>query len=154
VETMQRVGAHRKYLLSLDFFERAFRTLGENLTLAYVTYQGKRVSGLLALRYGDLAYHWLSGSKQEYFHMYTQDLLHYANLVQLREKGSKYCILGGGFSGKGSSLFKFKVGFSKSTKDFYVYKRIHLKEEYDRLVKLQRDRGANSVDFFPQYRLP
>jgi hypothetical protein len=85
--------------------------------------------------------------------LYTQNLLHYANILQARREGLKYYIEGGGVATEQDSLFEFKAGFSKLTKDFYVYKRIPIKEEYDRLTKLRGDDEGTHDDFFPKYRI-
>ena len=152
-ETMVRHEAHRCYMFSLDFFKRACQLLGDHLTLSSVTHDGMVVSGLLSIRYGDLLYHWLAGGKREYFHLNTQNLLYYESILQAHREGYKYCIEGGGVSAEEDSVFKFKEGFSRQSKDFYVYKRIHLQEEYDKLVKLQRTGVNSGEDFFPWYRV-
>jgi len=152
-ETMERIGAHKKYFFSPGFFDAAFRTLGEHVSFPHVHYKGDIISGWLLLRYGELAYSWVSGSRREYFHLYPDNFLMYSSFLQSKKEGFKYFILGGGTSAKQDSLFAFKVSFSKLTKDFYVYKRIHLKKEYQRLVELQGYTGEMPEDFFPQYRL-
>jgi hypothetical protein len=152
-QTMQRAKALKKYFFSQSFFNAAVQLLGEHLSLPHVTYQGDIIAGMLLLKYGELAYFWLSGSKSSYLRLYPNNLLLYSSFLQSKKEGLKYFVLGGGLTAE--SLFTFKAGFSKLTKDFYVYKRIHHKREYERLVELRGKYSRQiSGDFFPQYRLP
>lgn len=154
-DTMQRIGAHNKYFFSQGFFDAVFQTLGENTSFPHVHYKDNIISGWLLLQYGELVYSLVSGCKREYFHLFPDNFLMYSSFLQAKKDGFMYFILGGGLSAKQDSLFAFKAGFSKLRKDYYVYKRIHLKKEYDRLVELQGQgyKGGMPEDFFPQYRL-
>jgi hypothetical protein len=152
-ETMRRVGAHNKYLFSPDFFQAAYRTLSEHLDCWYVTYKGDIITGWLILKHGNLAYSWLSGSSREYFHLHADTFVVSRSLLQLKKEAFRYLILGGGRSAAKDSLFAFKAGFSELRRDFYVYKKVHLKKEYERLVKLQGHAGEAPGHFFPEYRL-
>jgi len=154
-ETMQRNKADKKYFYSQPFFSGMFHTLGEHLRFPHVTYQGEIISGALLLRYGDLVHAYWLGSKSDYFHLYPNNLLLYLSLLESKKEGARYFILGGGLSLQEDSMFAFKAGFSRSFKDFYVHKKIHLKDEYDKLVQLRGKYGGEiPEDFFPQYRLP
>ena len=151
-ETMARKRADIKFLFPSDFFERAFRLLVDHLTLSCVAYQGELISAVLTLNYGDLCYDWLSGSKAEYHHLFPNDMCIYQSIVEARKNGCKTLVLGGGASGE-DSLFRFKAEFSELFKDFYVYKKIHLEEEYRELVRLRnRYTKEPAGDFFPEYR--
>lgn len=154
-ETMQRNKADKKYFYPQLFFSAMFHTLGEYLRFPHVTYRGEIISGALLLRYGELVHAYWLGSKSDYFHLYPNNLLLYLSLLQSKKEGARYFILGGGLSIQEDSMFTFKAGFSRSFKDFYVHKKIHLKDEYDKLVQLRgKDSGEIPEDFFPQYRLP
>lgn len=152
-ETMRRRRAHKKHFFPRGFFDAAFRTLGEHIMCAHIQYKGDIISGLLLLRYGDLVYSWLSANEPEYDLLHPNDLLFYRSFLESKKAGSRYFVLGGGVSSKEDSLFTYKAYFSSTFKDFYVYKRIHLKKEYERLVELQGYTGEMREDFFPQYRL-
>jgi len=152
-ETMQRSAADKKYFYPQVFFSTMFHTLGEHLRFPHVTYQGEVISGALLLRYGEVVQAYWLGAKSDYFHLYPNNLLLYLSLLQAKKEGAKYFILGGGLSVQEDSMFAFKAGFSRSFKDFYVYKKIHLENEYDKLIQL-RDKYGGEIpeDFFPQYR--
>ena len=149
---MRRNKADNHYFFPLDFFEQAFQSLGENLHFPHVHYRNEIIAGLLIVRYGDLAYSWLSGSNPDYLHLRPNDLMFGGTIWDLKKAGFRYFVLGGGVSSAEDSLFEYKANFSKLRKDFYVYKRIHLEKEYERLVKLREQAGEIPGDFFPKYR--
>jgi hypothetical protein len=151
-KTMQRVGAQNKYLFSLKFFQDVFQSLAEFVRLYRVRYRGKICAEWIVFIYGDQAYAWLLGSDHDYLRFYTNILLVYDSCLQLKAEGLKFLNLGGGSGVKDDSVFQFKSGFTKLRKDYYVYKKIHLKHEYDRLVELVECKMPDSGDFFPKYR--
>lgn len=153
VETMQRNGAHKKYFFSQQFFEVAFRILGEHISLAHVHSKGDIISACLLLRHGDIEYSWLAANKADYFRMRANDVLFYRSFLESRRVGSRYFVLGGGLSSADDGLLTYKKSLSNCLKDFYVYKKIHLESEYSELVRL-RNRYVKEPpgDFFPEYR--
>lgn len=150
--TMLRKNANARFQFGSNFLELTFRVLRNHITLCYVAYDSEPIAAVLALNYGGLCYDWLSCSKHECLHLYPNDLCIYQSVVEARKKGCKFLILGGGVSGE-DSLFRFKAEFSRSFKDFYVYKKIHLENEYSEIVRL-RNRYSNEPtgNFFPEYR--
>jgi lipid II:glycine glycyltransferase (peptidoglycan interpeptide bridge formation enzyme) len=152
-ENMQRIQAHKKYFFSASFFKTAFRSLGKNLNLWQVTYKGDTCAVWITLKGGNLAYTWLSGVKTKYLNSNANNLLIYRSILKLKQEGFNYLIMGGGKSTMRDSLFDFKAGFSPLTKQFYVYKKIHLQQEYNRLIELQNYKGMSGAEFFPAYRL-
>ena len=67
--------------------------------------------------------------------------------------------MGGGYA-EGDSLFRFKASFSGLRADFFVCRRVHIAEEYERLVVVNDERiadegrklSAREKEFFPAYR--
>lgn len=151
-KTMTRTGAEARFHFSSDFFKLAFNVLKDHITICYVVYGTKPVAAVLLLRNGDICYAWLACSDDEYFHLHPNELSFYQSALEAKRKGCKFLILGGGYSGV-DSLFRFKAGFSGLFKDFHVYKKIHLENEYSELIKCRNryDNGATG-DFFPEYR--
>jgi len=155
-DNMMRIGANNIYFFSQEFYEAAFHYLKEHLSFWRVSYKGNVCAGLLVLKYGTQAYAWLSGTRTESLMFHPNNLLIYASCIELKREGFKYFNLGGGKTVNGSSidtLFSFKSGFTKLKKDFYIYKRIHLLPDYERLVLLRPFQNAENNDFFPKYRL-
>ena len=157
-ETMRRHDAHPRYFFPPSFFATAFRGLGEHMSFPHVVYRDVIVTAMLVLRYGDVAYSWLSGAKPDYFHLYSGNVLMYRTLLESKRSGVKCFVLGGGVSAERDSVFDFKAGFSSLFRDFYVYEKVHIREEYWRLTELREtwDQYSTTANdgFFPQYRSP
>ncbi len=153
-KTMRRVGANNKYFFPLSFFEAAFRDLDGHLDFAYATFKKELVAASLVLQYGDMTYFWFAASKAEHQSLRANDLIVYYIFLNKKKEGFKYFVMGGGNS-PGDSLYKYKASFSDLYRDFYIYKKIHLKKEYKELVELRRRySGQTDGSFFPEYRLP
>lgn len=153
LENMQRVGVENKYLFSRSFFVDAFRDLSEFISLNQIIYKRNPCAQWLVLKYGDYAYSWLSASQSEYLNLFPNNLIVYDLCLKLKAEGVTYFNLGGGRGAQEDSVFQFKKGFSKLSKDFYIYKKINLDLEYNQLVELQNSDTGNSEEFFPKYRL-
>jgi len=152
-ENMLRIGAQGKYLFSPHFFETAFQSLEKNLKFWQIYYRGDPCAVWTILTGKDLAYTWLSGSKTQYMNLNPNNMLTHKSILELKKEGFQHLIMGSGKSTSRDSLFDFKEGFSPLKKDFYVYKNVHLPQEYNRLVELQNCKGLGNEEFFPKYRL-
>lgn len=152
-ETMQRSEARPKYYFPMSFFNDAFEMLRGNIDITSISYKGNVIAAGLTLKYGEIAYYWLSGSKSEYFSLHPNILMICKTAFKLKKEGYKYFILGGGISGR-DSLFRFKSRFSACFKEFYVYHKIHLAEKYGELVALRPNSGGTVGEYFPEYRRP
>lgn len=152
-QTMQRAKAYRRYYFPLSFFNDTFKILRNHLTLASVSYKGDLIAMGIFIKYGRMAYHWLSGSKSEYFNLHSNVLIISQAISQLKKEGFKYLVLGGGVSGR-DSLFEYKAQFSNSIKEHHIYQKIHLEKEYTELVELRGKTEETTDTFFPKYRQP
>ena len=151
-ETMIRKGAELKFLFPGSFFEAAYKALREHLIIVYVNYGHEIISAALSIGYGENCYGWLAGSRNEYYQLYPNDLCIYKTFTTAKARGYKRFVMGGGLK-ENDSLFKFKAEFSPYSCDFYVYKKIHMADEYLELVKLSNQYARKLPDsFFPEYR--
>lgn len=151
-ETMIRNEAHKRYLFPCDFFESIFKVLDNHILMCCITHEGELISAAIILCFDSIAYDWLSCSRAEFLSLCPNDICIYQTALAARKNGHKYLVLGGGSSGE-DSLFKFKAEFSGLFKDFYVYKKIHLEDEYNELVRLRNGYTKEPAgDFFPEYR--
>ena len=151
-ENMQRVGASEKYFFSQTFFNSVFKYLENTICFGRITYQGNDCSVLITLAAGEVAYAWLSGTKADYMSINPNNIIMYQSMIRLKKEGFKVLIMGGGRGNLADSLYSFKAGFSPLNLDFYIYKKIHLQAEYNKLVEL-RNLKAPIEQFFPLYRL-
>jgi len=152
-DTMRKDNAHEKYFFPREFFRSAFSSLESSLYFWKVKYNGEIIAGILILHCDKLAYTWLSGARKEFYNLFPNNYLIYKSIQQLKQKQVDYLILGGGKASEEDSLFTFKAGFSPLRKDFYIYKKIYLPVEYQKLVEM---RGNVNTDtgYFPLYRVP
>lgn len=158
-DTMKRINAHGKYLFSKNFFRQAFKKLGNNLVYNNIMHDAKVIAGILILTYGGIAYYWLGGTDTNYLKLYPTNFLLYNTMLQLKNRGIHSFVLGGGLMDN-DSLFKFKSSFSKLSKDFYIYKKIHNLEIYQVLCENrykfdnfeEKNTEEPNFNYFPKYR--
>jgi len=150
--TMVRRQASDRYFFSEGFFEKCFEYLGDALSYCHVHYKGENISSWLVTCNGEFAYAWLSGASPEHFSLFPTNLLVYETILKLKREGARTLILGGGKSVSKDTIFRFKYGFCQRVEDYFVYKRIHLPEEYSRLVVLQSSPTSEQDGYFPAYR--
>lgn len=156
--TMMKNNARKYYYFNEEFFRNTQRYLKDNLTIFKAVYKGETILSSLIMSYKDYAHYHLTGSKKEFLNLGVNNLILYEISLWAMNKGCKYFHLGGGYLGDEDSLFKFKKGFSKSTKghkDFYIGKKINLPKEYEKLVKIceeEKQLSLSSINFFPAYR--
>jgi hypothetical protein len=136
--SMDRLNASDNYYFGTDFWDK----LSKMGILASV---GKTASWLLI--YGDYCHYFLSiydGTNG------AANLLLWESIQWAKMKGCKIFNLGGGLKSK-DSLEEFKRSFTKLSKLFYTYRKIHNQEVYEGLCKL-KGTDPTSSGFFPAYR--
>jgi len=153
--TMQRIGASKFYFFEYSFLENLYNRLKDNMVIFIATFEERPIaSSLFLYKYGIMHY-WLSGSDSNYWNLYPNNLLIYKAILWAKEHGNNLFLLMGGSS---PSLRRFKNSFTRTTTDFYIYKKVHNDEVYKLLcdkkleyVKKNRITTFNS-DYFPMYR--
>ena len=155
--SLNRRGEKRSfYYFSPKFFTDLFESLRENIQLFTAYYHDQPISYALVIGQGDVLYDYLKPSKPEYLNLRSNDLMVDEIMIWAKKAGYKYYDLGGGLSdAEDDSLLKFKKGFSRLTKDFYMLKKIYNRPKYEDLcVKSGQEKSAliyESADFFPEY---
>lgn len=155
IETMKKNNASEYYFFSDDFLEDTMKLLDGNITIFNAKYEGKVVSSVMAMNYGDYIHYHLSGSDVEYSKYRPVNLLIYNMCLWGNKLGAKYLHLGGGYLGNNDNLFRFKKTFSKDGRaEFYIGKKIHLEEIYNKLVKENEKISDHKINknYFPLYR--
>ena len=155
-ETMQRLGTTKYYFFPPEFFASHYTHLKEfeQVHLFGAFLGNQLIAGALCLSYGPLFHYHFGCSSGEYLKLRPNNVLFDGIIRFARVHGFKKFHLGGGYE-EGDSLFRFKAGFSPLRAQFYVAKRIHLPEEYERLTR-EHDDGKELTErernFFPAYR--
>jgi len=143
--TMERLNASKRFIHSLEFFEKLFKQEDVKVFTAY--FEEKPVASILLIHFGENVHTFLSCSYEENYN--ANDLLKYHALIWAKEEGYKKYNLGGGLKDN-DSLYQYKSTFSNQTTPRCIYKRIFNKEVYDELVKNNPQEDSN---FFPAYRI-
>jgi len=152
--TMKRNGAQAGYYFSYDFF-RAFREeLPENSQFLLAEYQDQIIAGTLCLYDDTDAFYFLTGTDARFQYLRPTNALVWELIRRVHGAGRKRLTLGAGYQPE-DGVFRFKASFSRARQPFYVYKRIHLPQEYALLERSFRESSGLrtvSVNYFPVYR--
>jgi lipid II:glycine glycyltransferase (peptidoglycan interpeptide bridge formation enzyme) len=150
---MDRNAAQAKYYFPLEYFLRFFDEMPEQSVFLLAEHQGKVIAATLYLADDTNVFSYLGGADFQYQSLRPTNLVIQRMIELGRERGMKRLILGGGYR-PDDGIFRFKASFSPLRARFSVYRRVHLQEEYDRLVaEWSSQHGvAPPADFFPAYR--
>lgn len=153
INTMKKNNALDYYLFDYSFFENTMELLSGKITIFKAVYNEKVISAALIMYGNDFIHYHFSGSDIECNKLAANNLLLYRVAIWGHKQGFKQFHLGGGYSGNEDTLFKFKKSFYKGeSKDFYIGKKIHNTDIYNKLVdKVTTERNINK-NYFPLYR--
>lgn len=142
------------------FTENYFSKLSQNLSKNYIVILAKKndeiVGAALVLISGQVAILHLSATDRKFSKFGTASLLRHEVVKYSYNNNIKQINFGGGLtSDKNDSLLKFKMGFSKETKKFYIGKFLSNKEIYEKVCgiwkkKYERD-NKNYSKYFLKY---
>ncbi len=144
-KTMERHGTESRYFFPGKSIKKLLDINGT--TVLYAMLGDKVIASAIFLYYdgGKYAYYYLAGSDDHYKNHNPNNLIVYEAMKYFKGLGCKGMCLGGDHGGSGT-LFNFKASFSTLRKEYYVNKKIVMKEAYDKLSE------GKSRDFFPAYR--
>jgi len=152
--TMERNQAKESYYLSYEFF-RAFRDeLPENSRFVLAEYRGQIVAVTLCLYDRNDAFCLYGGADSAFNHVRPTNAVFWDLIRWAHEAGKKRLVLGGGYT-LNDGIFRFKAGFSRLRQPFFVYKRVHLPQEYESLEQRFRQFSGltgEPIGYFPAYR--
>ena len=147
------------YLFTEKYFEHLGKLIKNNGCLNYIEESGKMKTAVVFIYDKHTAYYYHScrDTSDANSGWYNKVLLDYT-FEQLRNKGFRYCLIGGGISNsKDDSLLRFKRNISPFERTFIIGKRILLEEKYNSVVKIWEDQYPSLKDkyssFLEKYRL-
>jgi serine/alanine adding enzyme len=155
--SMDRKAAGTFYYFNDKFYSDLFRSFPDEAQL-FTVYQGSDVvASSLVLGNGKILHDYLRAAYPQFLSARPSDCVVDAIVAWAKGAGYEQYSLGGGHSTKeDDSLLGFKKSFSPTTKDFYVYKKIHNRAAYTaRAVaegKSPQDLVFEAADFFPEYK--
>ncbi|WP_051251596.1 GNAT family N-acetyltransferase [Psychrilyobacter atlanticus] len=156
VETMERNQALKYYNFGKDFFEFFKTQLKNNSFYYFAKNKFEIISTELVLLSSEYGHSYLGGTDSNYFNLCPNNLLKHGIIKELKRRGVKYFILGGGYK-KNDGIFKYKKSFNEEgVLDFYIGKKIHDIKVYNKLVEEYEENYPEKKDinngFFPLYR--
>jgi serine/alanine adding enzyme len=153
-QTMNSRNALKHYYYSLDYFSAIFEQLRGSARFVLAEYKNQMVAGTLYLHDRDDVYSYLGGADMNFQHVRPTNAVIYDTILWGKQEGKRRLILGGGYL-PNDGIFRFKSSFSPERARFFVYKRVHLPEQYAALCRYwSRTYGQDSqaVAYFPTYR--
>ena len=150
LETMEKVGADEFYSFDADYFNKMKQD--KNCILLAVMQEGRMIAAAIFMGYGDFFHYHLSGSRRDALKLSPNNILLWEAIKYAKEQGYKRMHFGGGLTDSmEDNLFKFKSRFSKEYVDFYIGKRIHNREIYDKLISFWEKEHNEKAKILLQY---
>jgi hypothetical protein len=152
--TMERNGALSSYYYSPGHF-KAFRDeLAEHSRFVFAEHNHQIVAATLYLHDENDVFSYLGGADVAYQQVRPTNAVIWDTIRWAHGTGKKRLILGGGYR-PDDGIFRFKSTFSRFRQPFYIYKHVHLQQDYAILERLFREYSGlttESIDYFPTYR--
>lgn len=131
--TMSNVNANEFYFFKDEYFYELFNKLKNNIYLATVEKNAEIYSCALFFE-TDLYITYFLSARNHKFKTPATNYLISKTIMYFSNKNYELLNLGGGMSLIEDSLYKFKKNFSINSLPFFIGKRIHNKEIYDKLI--------------------
>nr|WP_254178070.1 MULTISPECIES: GNAT family N-acetyltransferase [unclassified Planococcus (in: firmicutes)] len=151
-QTMNRNKADAFYYFNDAYFEQCLHLLGPQLVVVEVKWKGHIIAMSLNFVSNDLLHVHLTGSLEQYHHLYAPHILQYALLRWGMKNGMKLIRHGGGRTNDPDDklyLYKKKYGRAQEL-EFYTGKKIWNLEIYNSLCT--EAIVEDDCSFFPAYR--
>jgi lipid II:glycine glycyltransferase (peptidoglycan interpeptide bridge formation enzyme) len=151
--TMKRNEADDSYYFSREFFSELNQSVGEMAQYFFTLQEEKIVSCELVLCGKCTGYSFLGGTLSDFFILRANDILKHYIIQFLKENNFLYYCLGGGTT-PGDGIFRYKKCFAKNgEKDFYIGKKIHIPQVYEKVVKNWSDRFPERTEKYKHFLL-
>ncbi len=154
IQTMKDRNALQQYYFSLDYFSALFEQLRGSARFVLAEYRDQLVAGTLYLHDRDDVYSYLGGADYKFQHVRPTNAIIFNTILWGKSQGKKRLVLGGGYS-PNDGILRFKGSFSPNRASFFVYKRVHLPEQYDALCRSWSSIYGQTLEtsaYFPPYR--
>jgi lipid II:glycine glycyltransferase (peptidoglycan interpeptide bridge formation enzyme) len=148
---MRDLNASDYYLFKKAYFEKIVAAVDFKVFIISASFEGVKIASSMFIVTNDLMQYYLSGSDYAYRNLNASKAIIAKAHELASELGVRKLILGGGVGSQKDSLFKFKAGFSKNFKPFYVVKKVLLPQVYLDLCEANQV-SSDTFGFFPPYR--
>lgn len=146
-QTMRNVNAEDFYFFPAAYYDRFKESFGDNLILCFAMYEGKPISGSMFMFSKDYAHYHLSGRDKDYYKIAANNAVLWYGIQKAKERGCKWFHFGGGTTGADDDmLLHFKQNFSKENGEFWIGKRVHNQQVYDKIVEQWKSNYPESYE--------
>lgn len=149
--TMDKVGAGDFYYFDDDYYKKISES--DAYTLLKVVSQDETIAAAIFIGYGEYFHYHLAGSKKECLKLAPNNLLLWEAIKFGKKNGYKKMHFGGGLTNsEEDNLYRFKKKYSSTVAKFYIGKRVHNKEVYDKLIRAWEEKNNAKATLLLQYR--
>lgn len=150
--TMKRKNADDYYFFGDEYFDSLLNAFGNRMLITEATFNGETLGMALTFKYDKFLHTHLSGTYEQYHHLYPAYVMQFALTQWGKENGYHLLHDGGGLTNSPEdSLYMFKKQFSKHTKfPFHIGRKVWDREIYSALCDVTN--ADSESDFFPAYR--
>lgn len=151
-ETMDRDNANRFYYFGDEYFEKLLQN--EKCFVLYIVDKDMQIIAGSILMYSDEYIHYhLGASLSSALPLHPNNMMLWEGAKAGIKFGCKKYHLGGGLTDSADdTLFQFKRGFSKNFADFYIGKRIHNKDIYEKIIAEWETKAGKKAVRLLEYR--
>ncbi len=134
--TMTDLNAENYYFFPQSYYEDYKASFKDNSILYFALLDDKAIAGSMFMFSEDYAHYHLSARDRKYSKCAANNLVLWHGIKKAKSRGCKWFHFGGGTTGDDNdSLLLFKQNFSKVKTEFWIGKRVHNQEVYDRIVE-------------------
>lgn len=133
--TMENVSADDYYFFPTSYFDEYKEKFKGESILIFAMLNNEPIAGSMFMFSKDYAHYHLSARDKNYYKLAANNLVLWYGIQKAKERGCKWFHLGGGTTGDESDrLLHFKRNFSKESGEFWIGKRVHIQDVYDKVV--------------------
>lgn len=134
--TMKDLDANDFYFFPQSYYERYKQVFHEKSFLCFAMYEGEIIAGSMFMMSDNITHYHLSARDRRYSSYAANNLILWYAIQKAKECNCRWFHLGGGTTeSDDDSLLKFKKEFSKDIAEFWIGKRIHNQEVYEKIVE-------------------
>lgn len=146
--TMKDLHAEEFYFFPQKYYEEYSHSFRGNSMLCLALLNGKVIAGSMFMYSRDYAHYHLSARDRSYSRYAANNLILWYGIQKAKERGCRWLHFGGGTtSDDDDSLLKFKKGFSQTTFNFCIGKRVHNPLVYNKIVEQWKTYYPFSYEF-------
>ncbi len=150
--TMRKVNASSFYFFNEDYYKSIIKIKG--ISIFTVMLNEEIIATAIFMKYNKHFHYHLAGSKKEYLKLAPNNFLLWEAIKYAYKNECVDFHLGGGTNNSlENSLYKFKKSFSDTSKNFYIGKRVHNQEVYNKLINEWECKNNKKASLLLQYKV-